>query len=493
MQNQLNELKRKMLEFFQRVKSKINHRKSEKVSEVKKSDGTGGKVLAILGSILVAIKGILNTLFILGFIGGLFGAGVALGYGVALFDKAKVPQAEDLVKQVKNISSISEIVYADGSVIASIEIDLLRTSVSSEEISDNLKKAIVATEDEHFLEHNGVVPKAVIRATLGTFAGLGSSSGGSTLTQQLIKQQVVGDAPTLARKATEIVDALALERSMSKDEILTTYLNVAPFGRNHKGQNIAGAQQAAEGIFGIDANKLSIPQAAFLAGLPQSPITYSPYENTGELKSDEDLELGLKRAKDVLYNMYRTGALTQEEYDQYKDYNLKQDFLPSGTVNVVSRDYLYFTAMAEATDRMYDYLVRQDNVSNQELKNEAIRKAYHERAEQELSNGGYKITTTINKKIHAAMQNAVANYGHLVDDSTGQPEVGNVLMDNKTGAVLGFVGGRNYQTNQNNHAFDTKRSPASTTKPLLAYGIAIDQGLMGSASILSNYPTNFAW
>ena len=492
MQNQLNEIKRKMLEFFQRVKSNINHKKSEKVSEEKKSDGTGGKILPILGSVLAAIKGVLNTLFILGFIGGLFGAGVALGYGVALFDKAKVPPAEDLVKQVKNISSISEIVYADGSVIASIESDLLRTSVSSEEISDNLKKAIVATEDEHFLEHKGVVPKAVIRATLGTFAGLGSSSGGSTLTQQLIKQQVVGDAPTLARKATEIVDALALERSMSKDEILTTYLNVAPFGRNHKGQNIAGAQQAAEGIFGIDANKLSIPQAAFLAGLPQSPITYSPYENTGELKSDEDLELGLKRAKGVLYNMYRTGALTKEEYDQYKDYNIKQDFLPSGTVNAVSRDYLYFTAMSEATDRMYDYLVQQDNVSSQELKKEAIQKAYHERAEQELSNGGYKITTTINKKIHNAMQNAVANYGRLVDDATGQPEVGNVLMDNKTGAVLGFVGGRNYQINQNNHAFDTKRSPASTTKPLLAYGIAIDQGLMGSASILSNYPTKFS-
>ena len=492
MQNQLNELKRKMLEFFQRVKSKINHRKSEKVSEEKKSDVTGGRILSILGSILATIKGVLNTLFILGFIGGLFGAGVALGYGVALFDKAKVPPAEDLVKQVKNVSSISEIVYADGSVIASIESDLLRTSVSSEEISDNLKKAIVATEDEHFLEHKGVVPKAVIRATLGTFAGLGSSSGGSTLTQQLIKQQVVGDAPTLARKATEIVDALALERVMGKDEILTAYLNIAPFGRNHKGQNIAGVQQAAEGIFGIDANKLSIPQAAFLAGLPQSPITYSPYENTGELKSDEDLELGLKRAKGVLYNMYRTGALTKEEYDQYKDYNIKQDFLPSGTVNAVSRDYLYFTAMSEATDRMYEYLVQQDNVSSQELKKEAVQKAYHERAEQELSKGGYKITTTINKKIHNAMQNAVANYGRLVDDATGQPEVGNVLMDNKTGAVLGFVGGRNYQTNQNNHAFDTKRSPASTTKPLLAYGIAIDQGLMGSASILSNYPTKFS-
>ena len=225
---------------------------------------------------------------------------------------------------------------------------------------------------------------------------------------------------------------------MSKDEILTTYLNVAPFGRNHKGQNIAGAQQAAEGIFGIDANKLSIPQAAFLAGLPQSPITYSPYENTGELKSDEDLELGLKRAKDVLYNMYRTGSLTKEEYNQYKDYNLKQDFLPSGSVNVISRDYLYYTAMAEAIDRTYDYLVQQDNVPSQELKNEAIQKAYRKRAEQELSTGGYKITTTINKKVHTAMQNAVARIRYLLDDGTGRVEVGNVLMDNQTGAILGF-------------------------------------------------------
>ena len=487
-----NQLKRKVLAFFQQVKLKRNQGKTENAIVGKKGLETGVSILSVFGGILSAIKGVLNTLFILGFLGGFFGAGVALGYGVALFDKAKVPPAEELVKQVKDVSSISEIVYADGSVIASIESDLLRTSVSSEEISDNLKNAIVATEDEHFLEHKGVVPKAVIRATLGTFAGLGSSSGGSTLTQQLIKQQVVGDAPTLARKATEIVDALALERVMGKDEILTAYLNIAPFGRNNKGQNIAGAQQAAEGIFGVDASQLTVPQAAFLAGLPQSPIIYSPYENTGTIKSDEDLELGLKRAKDVLYNMYRTGSLTKEEYNQYKDYNLKQDFLPSGSVNVISRDYLYYTAMAEAIDRTYDYLVQQDNVPSQELKNEAIQKAYRKRAEQELSTGGYKITTTINKKVHTAMQNAVARYGSLLDDGTGRVEVGNVLMDNQTGAILGFVGGRDYQDNQNNHAFDTKRSPASTTKPLLAYGIAIDQGLMGSETILSNYPTNFA-
>ena len=473
------------------LKTVTNQNKSRK--KAADSSVLGGfRVASILAKILNGFKVTFNTLFILAFIGGLLGVGVAMGYGVALFDKAKVPQTEELVKQVKDIASISEITYSDGSTIASIEGDLLRTSVASDAISDNLKKAIVATEDEHFNEHKGVVPKAVIRATLGTFVGLGSSSGGSTLTQQVIKQQVVGDAPTLARKATEIVDALALERVMSKDEILTTYLNIAPFGRNHKGQNIAGAQQAAEGIFGVNASDLTIPQAAFIAGLPQSPISYSPYESDGSMKSDEDMAIGLKRGKDVLYNMYRTGALSQEEYDQYKDYDFKKDFLPSGSVSGTSRDYLYYATLAEATDRMYDYLIQRDNVSAQEQKNESIQKAYRDLATKEIENGGYKITTTINKNVHTAMQNAVANYGSLVDDSTGQPEVGNVLMDNQTGAILGFVGGRNYQGNQNNHAIDTKRSPASTTKPILAYGIAIDQGLMGSASILSNYPTNFS-
>ena len=279
---------------------------------------------------------------------------------------------------------------------------------------------------------------------------------------------------------------------MSKDEILTTYLNVAPFGRNNKGQNIAGAQQAAKGIFGVDANQLTIPQAAFIAGLPQSPISYSPYEATGEMKSEEDMELGIKRSKDVLYNMYRTGVFSQEDYETYIAYDIKQDFLPAESVNLTAKGYLYFTALDEATNVMYDYLVQKDNVSAQELKNESIQKSYRELAEKEIQNGGYRITTTIDKTIHNAMQNAVANYSYLLNDSSGQPEVGNVLMDNKTGAIIGFVGGRDYQSNQNNHAFDTKRSPASTTKPILAYGIAIDQGLMGSASILSNYPTNFA-
>ena len=494
MKNKLLEFKEKGLAFLQSLKAKLKNIDLDKIGRKtsKNKKQTNTNFWTIFANILLGIKATFNTLFIIAFIGGLLGAGIVFGYAVSLFDKVSVPQTEDLLKQVNDISSISEIRYADGSMIGAVESDLLRTSIASDAISENLKQAIVATEDEHFADHNGVVPKAVIRASLGNFIGLGSSSGGSTLTQQLIKQQVVGDAPTLARKASEIVDALALERAMSKDEILATYLNVAPFGRNNKGQNIAGAQQAAKGIFGVDASQLTIPQAAFIAGLPQSPISYSPYESTGELKSEEDLELGIKRSKDVLYNMYRTGVLSQEDYETYKAYDIKKDFLPAESVNVATKGYLYFTALDEATDLMYDYLVKKDNVSAQELKNESIQKSYRELAEKEIQNGGYRITTTIDKAIHTAMQNAATNYGYLLNDSTGQPEVGNVLMDNQTGAILGFVGGRDYQSNQNNHAFDTKRSPASTTKPILVYGIAIDQGLMGSASILSNYPTKFS-
>lgn len=488
MNKHVTRIKQKGLALLRSLKLITSKKSPDKNKKVK----TKLTIWTILAKILLGIKATFNTLFILAFIGGLLGTGVVLGYAVSLFDQVSVPQTVDLVKQVNDISSISEIRYADGSMIGAIESDLLRTSVASDAISENLKQAIVATEDEHFAEHNGVVPKAVIRASLGNFIGLGSSSGGSTLTQQLIKQQVVGDAPTLARKASEIVDALALERAMNKDEILTTYLNVAPFGRNNKGQNIAGAQQAATGIFGVDASKLTIPQAAFLAGLPQSPISYSPYESTGEMKSEEDIELGIKRSKDVLYNMYRTGVLSQEDYETYKAYDIKKDFLPAENVNVTAKGFLYFSALDEATNLMYDYLIKKDNVSAPELKNESIQKSYHELAEKEIQNGGYRITTTIDKAIHTAMQGAVANYGYLVDDDTGQPEVGNVLMDNQTGAILGFVGGRDYQSNQNNHAFNTKRSPASTTKPILAYSIAIDQGLMGSASVLSNYPTNFS-
>ncbi len=443
------------------------------------------------GIFLRTLKLLINSIVVLGFLIAIFGGGVGVGFVVSLFDKVEVPKTKELVEKVSEVSRISTITYSDGSLVSEVNSDLLRIPVTSEEVSDYLKQAVIATEDETFETHNGVVPKAVLRAALGSI-GLGSSSGGSTLTQQLIKQQLVGDAPTFTRKANEIVSALALERNMTKNEILTIYLNVSPFGRNNQGKNIAGVEAAARGIFGKTAKELSVPQAAFIAGLPQSPIVYSPYASDGTRKADDDIIYGIERYQDVLYNMYRASFLTKEEYEAYKDYDIKQDFIAPAPITSDTKDYLYYEVMEEAQQVMFDYLVKRDAVSENDLKNDDMKSSYEEMATQELSQGGYIIKSTVDKGIYSAMQSVVANYSSVLDNGNEYVETGSVLIDNSTGAILGFIGGRNFATNQNNHAFDTQRSPASTIKPLLAYGIAIDQGLLGSASILSNYPTNFS-
>ncbi|WP_418126817.1 penicillin-binding protein PBP1B [Streptococcus parasuis] len=443
------------------------------------------------GIFLRTLKLLINSIVVLGILIAIFGGGVGVGFVVSLFDKVEVPKTKELVEKVSEVSRISTVTYSDGSLVSEVNSDLLRIPVTSEEVSDYLKQAVIATEDETFETHNGVVPKAVLRAALGSI-GLGSSSGGSTLTQQLIKQQLVGDAPTFTRKANEIISALALERNMTKNEILTIYLNVSPFGRNNQGKNIAGVEAAARGIFGKTAKELSVPQAAYIAGLPQSPIVYSPYASDGTRKSDDDMIYGIERYQDVLYNMYRASFLTKEEYEAYKDYDIKQDFIAPAPIASDTKDYLYYEVMEEAQQVMFDYLVKRDAVSENDLKNDDIKSSYEEMATQELSQGGYIIKSTVDKGIYSAMQSVVANYGSVLDNGNEYVETGSVLIDNSTGAILGFIGGRNFATNQNNHAFDTQRSPASTIKPLLAYGIAIDQGLLGSASILSNYPTNFS-
>lgn len=444
------------------------------------------------GVFLQSLKILSHVLYVLILLFGLLGAGTAMGYLASQIDGVQLPEKEVLVNQVGTFTRISSLTYADGAAIATIDSDLLRTPVEGSAISQNIKDAIVATEDETFASHKGVLPKAVFRAALTSILGIGETSGGSTLTQQLIKQQILGDAPTFKRKSQEIVYALELERHMDKETILTNYLNVSPFGRNNRGQNIAGVEEAAQGIFGVSAKDLTIPQAAFLAGLPQSPIVYSPYTSEGSFKTPEDMAIGLKRAKHVLYNMYRTGVLDKAAYESYKDYDLAKDFKKPEAILATSHDFLYYTVMDEAREIMYQYLLDRDGVSEQERKNDSVKADYWAKVDQELALGGYTITSTIRRPIHEAMQATATNLGHLLDDGTGFVETGNVLMDNRTGAVLGFVGGRDYASNQNNHAFDTRRSPGSTIKPILPYGIAIDQGLIGSASILSNYPANFS-
>ena len=139
--------------------------------------------------------------------------------------------------------------------------------------------AVYATEDEYFEQHEGIVPKAIFRGLFQDVTNSDSQTGGSTLTQQLIKNQILTNEVSYERKAKEILLAMRLEHFMDKDEILEAYLNIIPYGRNSNGQNIAGIETAADGIFDVKANDLNLPQAAFIAGLPQAPFAYTPFKS----------------------------------------------------------------------------------------------------------------------------------------------------------------------------------------------------------------------
>ena len=422
---------------------------------------------------------------------GFLGLGIGAGYFASLVSDVKVPDKEELSQKINDVEQQSKIIFSNGKLVSVIKSDLIRTSVKSDNISPLIKEALISTEDENFYKHHGVVPKAVVRATISDVTGFGGSSGGSTITQQLIKQQVLTSETSYKRKSSEILLALRAEKFFSKDEILNAYLNISPFGRNNQGENIAGIEEAATGIFNVHAKEVSLPQAAFLAGLPQSPIQYSPYTNTGEFK--ENFDLGLKRKDDVLFNMYREKKINKKEYEEAKAYDLTKDFKKPQAPQNNQSGFLYNYLHEEAIRILIPIYYEKDGVTEEEyLESDKLQTKYHEIAERELRQNGYTVHTSIDQNIHNAMQEAVAQYGSMLDVAGTDPiETASVLMDNKTGRIYGFIGGRNYDQSQYNRAFQSHRSPGSTIKPILAYAPAIDVGLIGSESKLADYPKKY--
>src|SRR5699024_1010941 len=155
-----------------------------------------------------------------------------------------------------------------------------------------------------------------VRAIVQQATNSSTQSGGSTLTQQLVKNQILTNEVSFERKAKEILLAMRLERFFDKDEILEAYLNIIPYGREASGRNIAGVQTSAQGIFGVDASEVNLPQAAYLAGLPQGPSYYTPFSSDGGLKDKAGLQPGINRMKSVLNRMYEENYITKKQYNK---------------------------------------------------------------------------------------------------------------------------------------------------------------------------------
>lgn len=440
--------------------------------------------------------------FIVLFLGTGLAFGMGAGYFVSLVKDEPLRSYESMKKDIYNYEEISTLYFANNVYLGKLRTDLEREEVKLEDVSQYLIDAVIAVEDENFYDHNGVVPKAILRALFQEITNAETQTGGSTLTQQLVKNQILSSEVSFERKAKEILLALRLEKFFEKDEILEAYLNVATFGRNSSGRNIAGVQSAAKGIFGVSAKELNLPQAAFIAGLPQSPFRYTPFTNQGTLK--ENLEPGLNRMKTVLKRMLDTGKITEEQYKEALAYDITKDFIPPGKTTVQQYPFLTMEIEKRAIEAMTRVLAEKDGYTLEDLKNnEELYKEYKYLAEKDLRQNGYEIHTTIDKAIYDAMQRAKDQftlYGdpidhEEIDPDTGEKrivkkpvEVGAVLIENKTGRIISFVGGRNFHISQTNHAFSAKRSNGSTMKPLLVYAPAMEMGVLQPGSVLPDIP-----
>ena len=248
--------------------------------------------------------------------------------------------------------------------------NIRRTVISSSDMGVNIKNATVAVEDSEFYEHRGIRPSAIVRSAINDifvpFTG-GNYQGGSTITQQVIKNALLTKDRSITRKIKEWILAFKLEQLMSKDEILALYLNEAPYGGT-----IYGVAEASRMFFGVEPRDASIAQAAYLAALPQAPSHYSPYGN-----NREDLD---NRAKFVLKRMRDLGFISEEEHSAAL--SEKVEFLPAAKTGQQAMHFVIFVR---------DYLEQR----------------YGRDA---LESGGLKVFTTLDYELQTKAQEIIKQY-----------------------------------------------------------------------------------
>ena len=353
-------------------------------------------------------------------------------------------EARKIAQSTKIYDRTGEILLYD------IHEDIRRTVVPSESISPLIKKAAVAIEDSEFYNHSGVRPLAFLRATLVNIMTMNFSQGGSTITQQVIKNTMLTQEKTISRKVREWILALRLERVMDKDGILTLYLNESPYGGN-----IYGVQEATREFFGKDASSVSLAEAAYIAAIPQAPTRYSPYGN--------HLDSLTNRQHLVLSRMKELGLITESEYDQAIHEVIA--FKPQSQFGMRAPHFVFYI-------RSY------------------IEEKYGSAA---LEEDGLKIITTLDWKLQEKAQEIVKRNALQNEKTFNAENAGLVAIDPKTGQIITMVGSRDYfdtEIDGNfNVAINPNRQPGSAFKPFV-YAEAFTKGYTPD-TVVFDLPTIF--
>jgi penicillin-binding protein len=457
-----------------------NHEKQQPEGSKPKSKKKKRRI--ILSVTLSTIKWVI----LLGIVGGITVGATVTGYVSALVHDDEVRSRETIIKEMQQNSETGFVYFRDGTIIGQLRTEEDRRLIEYKDIPKIVEDAVLATEDEDFHEHIGVDLSGLMRAVKQKVLKEDVQTGGSTITQQVARRVFLSLDQTDSRKFKEIFLALRLERFMTKEDILAAYLNKIPFGNGASGYNLYGIKAAATGIFNKSLDALNIAQAAYLAGLPQQPSTFSAFSSKGEYDA-EGFTKAKKRQELVLHHMKRVGKITQAQYDEAMAFDLLSSLAKPAKKAYSTYPYL----MLEAERKAAEVLLRQNNpdVSAEDMKS-ADYLVSLEGARELLLRGGYKIYTSIDKNVYKAMHRVSDNPELFTKnhEKKGIEQVGGILIDNDTGAILGMIEGRDFYLEQLNHATQMQRQPGSAMKPIAAYLPALESGAIQPASVIDDVP-----
>jgi penicillin-binding protein 1C len=381
----------------------------------------------------IHIKEILIDVFL-----GLFVLGLIVAGGVFIWiSTLDIPDLSSF--EERRILQSTKIYDRTGEILLyDLHQDVKRTIVPFEKISRHIKNATVAIEDDTFFEHIGVRPFAILRSMLNNMRNGGSpfsGAGGSTITQQVIKNSILQQEKTLTRKIKEAILAIRLEQILTKDEILSHYLNESPYGGT-----IYGVEEASLAFFGKEASDVTLSEAAYLASLPQLPTYYSPY---GTHKDELDMRKNL-----VLDRMLKNGFITQEERDAAAQEVV--EFNPQAATGIRAPHFVFY---------IRDYLARKYG-------------------EESLAERGFRVITTLDWELQEPAEKIVKEKALYNEKAFNAENGALVAVDPKNGDMLVMVGSRDYfdtEIDGNYNIAIADRQPGSSFKPFV-YAEAFTKG-----------------
>lgn len=324
-----------------------------------------------------------------------------------------------------------------------------RSVVPLENVSPWIVKATISIEDKEFYTHKGFRPMAFLRAALVNIKNGGYTQGGSTITQQVVKNSFLTTDKKITRKIKEIFLALKLEKNMSKDEIMTLYLNNSPYGGN-----IYGVEEASQVFFGKHAKDVTLAESAIIASLPKAPSTYNPYFGKKELL--------LERKNLVLEEMFKGGFISKEEKEAAQNETVV--FQPKNLGSIKAPHFVMYL--------------------KQQLEEQFGAK--------KLSEGGFTVISTIDYEIQKKGENLVAEYIAKNGAKFKAENASMVVIDPKTGQILAMIGSRDYfdtEIDGNYNIATARRQPGSAFKPFV-YAAGFNKGFLPETKLFDS-PTEF--